>query len=1017
MNRQTRGGVRRSLIGLVLAASVMLMPATDPAAAANTSADAPWQVVLRVETPAYSLDAAGLRVAGYGVYDAPGAPALPIWSTTVELPAEGEWELSFESAGERLLPVSSPLPAVPSPQALVLPWGWQGADDLPEAAPRQDRPDPAIYGRDAFYPAQPVQGGPEGWQRGRRLLAVRVFPFQYNPIAGTLRFQPDLRVTVRVRGTGDRRQETGDRRQETGGRRQETGDRSQESGDRSQESGDRSQESGDRRQETGDRSQETGDGRQETGGGRRETINPAALPQANGGALRIRTAERGLYRLRYSDLVGAGVPVNKTATFAMTYLGLPIAIEVRDGNDGSFDPDDLVVFYAEPYGGRYMTQNVYWFTWGGMPGPRMGARTVQPAGAEPIVSTITQTVHVEFDRSYYSTYSELPKEADHFFDNPLYANAASPVVSSTYTLPLDDPLAGGEVALRVALHGGLAQSARPDQSVAVALNGHRLVGAGIFQWDGSVSHLVTTTVPAAWLDTAPARLTLEAALDQLPGLTSYWVSPDWVEATYPARADAEGDRLYVEAVAPGPKELIATGFSAADVRGYDVSDPRYPLRLSAIHTQLDGSSYTAHLWDDSTPGRRYYLAGDAGLLAPLAVERDAPSAWRSPANAYDYVAIVHRTLSDAIQPLLDYRTGQGYRVAKVDVQDVYDEFSDGLVDPEAIRAFLSYAYANWNSGGAPPRYVLLVGDGHYDFKGVARPDLPNLIPPYLIAVDPYIGETAADNRYVSVDSPGDNLPDMHIGRIPAKTPADVTAVVDKIIAYETAAPAGDWQSRVVFVADSETDPAGNFHALSDEVRLGWLPPAYQGEAIYYRMDAAHDSGAEMQTAIRAAFDRGALMLQWFGHASRQRWGSVSMFDVLDPTRLKESTAWPLTASYTCWSGYFINIQRSGQFGTEQSLAEALLLTPRRGAVADLSPSGLHVGSALLVLNEGIVHALLTDRVTRVGQAVDDGKAYLFAQSGSTQDLIDTMILFGDPATKLRLPPVRTYLPAVRLGQP
>ena len=43
------------------------------------------------------------------------------------------------------------------------------------------------------------------WQGGRRLLPLRVFPFQYNPIAGTLRYYADLRVTVRVQGTGDRR--------------------------------------------------------------------------------------------------------------------------------------------------------------------------------------------------------------------------------------------------------------------------------------------------------------------------------------------------------------------------------------------------------------------------------------------------------------------------------------------------------------------------------------------------------------------------------------------------------------------------------------------------------------------------------------------------------------------------------------------------------------------------------------------------------------------------------------------
>ena len=62
-----------------------------------------------------------------------------------------------------------------------------------------------------------------------------------------------------------------------------------------------------------------------------------------------------------------------------------------------------------------------------------------------------------------------------------------------------------------------------------------------------------------------------------------------------------------------------------------------------------------------------------------------------------------------------------------------------------------------------------MGDGHYDFTGVTT-TLPNLIPPYLDNLDPWIGETAADNRFVTVDGPNDILPDMHMGRIPAQTP-------------------------------------------------------------------------------------------------------------------------------------------------------------------------------------------------------------------------------------------------------
>jgi hypothetical protein len=239
---------------------------------------------------------------------------------------------------------------------------------------------------------------------------------------------------------------------------------------------------------------------------------------------------------------------------------------------------------------------------------------------------------------------------------------------------------------------------------------------------------------------------------------------------------------------------------------------------------------------------------------------------------------------------------------------------------------------------------------------------------------------------------------MAIGRIPARTPADVTAVVDKVIAYETTAPAGQWQERVVYVADNHLDPAGNFHAYSDDVRLNSLPAGYDDRTIYYNRD--YFSAGDMRTAIKAAFDADALVLQWFGHGSRFRWGSVSMFNILDIAPLAANDTWPFTASYTCWTGYFINLLTTGN---GRSLAETLLVTPQRGSVADLSPSGLHVGSALLTFNHGLTQAQFQQRIARIGLAVDEAKYYYYGHTTSFHDVLDTMVFFGDPATKLRLP--------------
>lgn len=947
----------RWLWSLLLVA--MLLPAADVA-----GQEAGQQIDLRVDTPFYRWDETGLHVPGYATLDIPGAPALPMWSTVVELPPAGQWSVSVQAGPATRLPLDRPLPSVPVPQLdLNAPQPWQDAAELPASVPLVNRPDPAIYGGDARYPAQLAQAGPEQRQQGRRLLLVRAFPFQFDPAGQALLYYPTLRITVAI-----------------------------------------------------------------------DPATPVATPAGPAlpverlddvdGRLRIYTGQRGLYRLTYQDLQGQGVPVASLnpATLAMSYLNQPVDIQVTGAADGRFDPGDLIIFYAQPYVGRYMTRNVYQLSYGGNgAGARMGTRAASPQPADPLATVMTRTVRLERNKDYRSLYP-LPVGADRWFDNALFVNSAVPTASTSYSFEGEDAIVAepGQAVVRVSLHGGTENVASPDQSVAVRLNSHEL---GVFQWDGSTPYLATATLSTALFDQTPNRITLEAARAQLPGVALYWVSPDWVEAAYPARIRATADRLYVEAI-PGVAgqrlRVRAEGWSSAAVRAYDVRDPNRPVQLTTLQASGAGSPWTVDFWDQwpaSAAAPSYFAATESALLAPLAMERDTLSTLLSPTNNADYIAIVHASLANAIQPLLDRRAAEGLRVKKVDVQDIYDEISGGRVDPEAIRSFLAYAYGQWNQGGPRPAYVLLVGDGHYDFKNHMATNLPNLIPPYLLHVDPFLGETAVDNRYVSVDGPDDFLPEMHIGRIPAKSAADVTAYVDKVAAYE-AMPTGAWQQRAVFVADNKDDPAGNFHTLSDLVRLQWLPEAYEDSAIYYRMDAAHDTGAEMRAAIKTAMNNGAAYLQWFGHASQFRWGSVSMFDILDPATLAATAQLPFTVHLGCWSGYFIGIQGSPIYNrNEQSLGEVLTLTPGRGAVVDLSPTGLHVGSALLELNRGLVKALFQDGIVRVGAAVDASKLYVYQVGSSYTDVIDTQVLLGDPALRLRIPRLgqrSVFLPMVQV---
>ena len=416
----------------------------------------------------------------------------------------------------------------------------------------------------------------------------------------------------------------------------------------------------------------------------------------------------------------------------------------------------------------------------------------------------------------------------------------------------------------------------------------------MYQWEGSTDNTITAKLSSTWLDatTPPNKISLVAAQTQLSGL-SYWISPDYVDFSYPALADADGtNRIYIEGVrppdppvTPGPKQVKVIGFTTSGAGVYDVRDPRHPVRI----TTTEYTSGALSFWDADLPGLTYYLSTEGALQTP-AIELDTPSSWGTAGHTADYIAIVYRdainanlNLWSAIDPLLTYRaTSQGgnFRVVKVDVQDIYDEFNYGRRDPEAIRSFLSYAYHNWNAGDTPPtppQYVLLVGSGTYDFTGVSSATKPNLIPPYMVDVDPWLGEVPADNRYVSIDGPDDFLPDMHIGRIPAQNPAQVTAAVDKTLAYEKTAPAGDWQKRVVYVSDECNNYADDFQALSENVRLNWLPASYDDRTVYYGNPTLcpksnYSTAAGMTPAIKAEFNSGAFMVQWFGHGSYFRWG-------------------------------------------------------------------------------------------------------------------------------------------------
>jgi Peptidase family C25 len=216
---------------------------------------------------------------------------------------------------------------------------------------------------------------------------------------------------------------------------------------------------------------------------------------------------------------------------------------------------------------------------------------------------------------------------------------------------------------------------------------------------------------------------------------------------------------------------------------FDITEPDNPQRMANLDIQQpDGSTYTVSFKDRliTAETKEYIALTPEVVKKPISIVEDAPSNLRSKEFGADYIIITHEDFYDAILPLADHYISKGFRVKVVKVGDIYDEFNAGIFNPKAIKDFLSYTYNNWIKPA--PTYVLLVGDGTYDYQDYEGFGCKNFVPTYMVhSLD--FGETGCDSWFVCLDGEGDILPDMFIGRFPVKTVDETNIVVNKILNY------------------------------------------------------------------------------------------------------------------------------------------------------------------------------------------------------------------------------------------
>lgn len=979
-----KGGRSRSFcrarlpLALLLAMALMLIPSpragaqSEDAAGPKVTVHAGTPMVIEFVAERYAIEtvsAAGgrystIEMAGLTPGGEPGQPQLPVYSILVGVPATEKLALKVVHVDE--FSVSVPYPLLPAPESILQGDGleWPPAAEFAS----QIAPDAAIYATDAFFPQIPAEVSLSGYVRDQAVAQIRFRPVRYHPARGELRIVTKLVVALTWDEAPDaRHSRDGSPVSEEWLARMLLNYAALPRPAVSSRTG-------------------------------KDDVNPeATILTGNsqrgdvGPGLKIGVDDGGLYRLTYADLQGSGFDIGTDPRrWRMDHRDGEIALFVAGEEDGRFDPQDYLIFYGEEVRDLYTERNIYRLSMGSGPGLRMAVRDVAPDPATPLLSTrFSVRFHAEEDTRYWQNMPAGSGSDRWFWESRLGPNTQGLPAARSYTLRLGAVASPAPAAtLRVRLMGYTGLGHRTQ----IVLNDQLVDDRA---WSGQTEFTHEVAVDHNLLRAGDNILRVQAVdtgavVDQL--------LVNWIELDYWGDYRATNGVLTFGVPTGGHQRIQVDGFVGTDLTLLDLSEGQRPVRLvNFAATGADGRS-TLLFSDSPHPEIRYLALESAMLKSPAALTLDSPSGWRSPDNGADYVLITHDAFYAAALRLAEHRRNQGLRVAVVRVEDLYDEFNGGIFNPRAIRDFLAYAYEHWQ--GAAPSYVLLVGDAYQDYRDKLQTGTRVYVPSQNIESSLF-GEVSSDNWFVTV-SGADPLPDMLIGRLAVDSQSQADAVVDKLIAYDASAADEGWNRSVLFVNGTETEV---FPALSNRLALH-LPFGYV-PSFLSPVDRAPEA---VRAAIVDQINEGRVLVNYSGHGEYFSWGleasgSGLLFAADDVARLSNRERLPLITVANCLNGFFAGP------AARPALAELLQRREGGGALAVWAPTGLAQPEGHAALFTALYQALFTRDLTTLGASTAAAKIEAYGISTAWGELAETYVLFGDPASRLAIPPVKPYVEA------
>lgn len=753
---------------------------------------------------------------------------------------------------------------------------------------------------------------------------------------------------------------------------------------------------------------------------------------ASGDWYKLRVSRNGIHRLTYDDLSSIGLAGQNAANIQLYGMGgamLPeragasrpdglqeIAIMVFDGGDGSIDPGDYILFYAEGAGKwvydssndrffhqthHYDDYNYYFITKGSSPGLRISTQT--PPSGNPTHNVTT-----------FRDYTKYAKDSINLIKSGRVWVGEEFNIRTNYSFTFNFPNIDNQTPVEITT--SLVARSLVSSYFTIS-SGNNSTTAHVQQITSGYNH--------QYAYSARRNLTFNTSGNTIPVSISYnkplsssigWLN--YIEINLGRSLIMSSNQIafrQTSVTGAGNIAMYSLGQANASTVIWDVTDPFVPEIVSG---SFSGNTYT---FTSDASVLREFIAFNGQTYYPVALAGRVANQDLRSVKPVEMIIVSHIDFLDAAKRLANiHETKSGLSCMVVTPMEIYNDFSSGKQDPAAIRDFIKLMYDAATSPGDMPRYLLLFGDGSYDNKNRLS-DNTNFIPTFQSAESFHPANTfVIDDFYGLLDDNegvnGSGHLDIGIGRFPVRTPLEASQMVDKVERYISdntyivsntvcdgvgnVKPLAGWRNTICIVTD---DGDGNLHIDQGEFLSNYIDnnyPVYNINKIY--IDAYQQVSIagghrypDVNEDINRQMEMGALIVNYIGHGGELGWAEERILRIDDIMSWSNLYQMPLFITATCEFSRFDNPKRV-------SAGELAFLKSDGGPIALFTTTRLAFASQNYNFNSAVYRNVFQRDASGNYYRLGDIFRIAKIEAGSSASNRNIVIL-GDPALKLAYP--------------